>query len=240
MGTALWRVASDSGVVVDHLRGAWPHDVVDSDALLGFQVTRPSGDLWVLLSRWGRVLARSTSLSAITATLDHHIAALGSAAPPAGALRFELRSVRLSNGSLALLGPFVAESVTLPERRLSQLGMAIVDSPYVDIDIASGDCLPTSGAANLPSEDESPGHCALLAPTVLAGLLWPSVDGLETAPSPGQVAHALTTCVRSGTKAERIDLAIAIAAALLDGDRFAIVDGTKVAPILTRLSQFGQ
>lgn len=233
----MWRIVSDSAELVQPIRDHWSDRVYDSDALLGFQVTRPAegGGILLLLSRWGRVLARSRNPVDILASLHHHLLAIDRQVPPDGSLRLELRAVRHRSGAVTLLGPEVGELEALPERRLQPLGIAIVDAPYVDVDKRTLRVVPISTQEEADAFASPPTHTIFTDGASITNLVWRNPDATDLQPTTALIAHALASRIRNGSLADRLELAVMIAGEV----DVHFVDPNRASQIVSVLSQLG-
>lgn len=205
-------VADDDHWTLD-IRAFWNEAIVETDALLGFQMTSPpdSGDLLVLLSRHGKVLARSRGPEELQVVLARHLEA--HATPLTESIvRFELRSVRSGRG-LVLLGPNVGLDPALPERRLAREQLGLRDAPFVDVDVDGRSVAQTVPHGSDLGRREVDGHADPATDTLdVAGVVWWGGEaGPRAAPSRALVTHALAERARSGSFDTRLRVARKIA-----------------------------
>lgn len=232
VGNFIWRVIADEDADMEIVRERFADRVYDTDALVAFKIERPTPDFVVLVSRHGQVLSRSRRLEDVLDSLDSHLAAIDRVEPATGAMRFEMRSV-VADDRVVLIGPKTAVSPPLAERALTRAGLAVVDAPYVDVDLSTGLVRSWPDAP----KSTAPGHLSSSPlDAAIAGVIWAG-EFPEGSVTPGLLAHGLARRTRSGEIADRLDMAVSLSQRL--PVRLVEVGATSVVAEIAGLIESG-
>jgi hypothetical protein len=210
MNDRLFRVVIPDPELLGTLKKLLEDFAHDSDALLGFQMTEGGGGLWTLVSGSGEVLARSRSKHMVFGSLLNFIDEMAAPAPTDGVVRLAMRAlVRTEGNGATLFGPHPHLFGPFIERRLEKAGLSVVDSRFVDIDMADGPPKLAMTVETPAIHHKSHLHVNTLHAPIeriaLPAELWRSVD-----PTPGVVAAAIASSSRSAGRKARLAAANAV------------------------------
>ncbi len=211
--------ASDFQIVVDDPRQAqdllpeFERWKTEAPAGPGFRLQSPprKKGLRVALGADGAPIARSRQTEVVTSVLRRHLDALIGGSQTDCSTRLGLRAI-VGPAGVLLVDASLLRSQPVIERRFAAHSLKVVDSPFVDVVL-----LPNSIAlqpvprSELSTDEDLVGHASDPANgSVVKGLLWMG-QATGSAPSTAQVAHALASSARSGSREQRVQLGIDLA-----------------------------
>lgn len=206
MNDRLFRVVLPDPELLQRVRDLYADFVYDSDALLGFQMSKGGGGLWSLIAGTGQVLARSRDNREVLGSLLNFIDEIAAPPPPEGVVRLAMRAVVRTDGSGAtLFGPHAHVFGTLVERRLERAGLAVVDARFSDVEI--GDSVPRLAvpASRRAAGPTGVGHMARhSAASIIRRVVLPEVAWNQSEPNTAMIAANLAGATRSGGLASRL------------------------------------
>ena len=204
LGADHFRIACDDALVLSMLRNRLRDVVVEEDAFLGYEIRGPTRKrgFYLLLARSGQVLARSRTTTDVVSALGGYLAAHAAGPPVTTAVRVKAR-VLVGGSHATLLDP--VDSSNLFERRLSRQGLAVVDSPFVDIDADDVIVSRSIPWPDLMTEQSPLGHAQ---PNKL-GHVVKSINWIDQGKNRSNALKvaALAASTRSGGREERLSLA---------------------------------
>lgn len=206
------RVEVPDSPIVDHLFSSLDRFATSpGDHLpLGYRVTTSNG-LTVLIDRSATVLARSRSEDDVLHSLFAHLWSLSSSQPDPRT-RVRGRAVMTPSGIVLIPEPR-DHTQGFVERSLQRQGQAIVDAPFIDIDLETSTVRSLPTPESVAAERAVPGHRApwdLDEP--LAGALIP--NWLAPSMSRGQLIFAFVQSIWGVEFEEAIDRAERIVSSL--------------------------